>query len=225
MLWNWWEPIVGTWICSWNLVQQRLLCWLWLMQWCCSKWPQGSLVWSMWNVEPHWMFISDTEYRTLVNSSCSWPKMWSFEIFWLILFFSELIELEYQSRFEPLSREKGDKSPTPDTTKPSFIKWLKFCSININGIRGKILEFLAFLDAHQPHVVAIQETKIDRAITSSELFPETCMYSVYRKDRNTRGSGLILLIHRDISHMPIMELENNSELVWVEIFKINLLTM
>ena len=28
----------------------------------------------------------------------------------------------------------------------------------------------------------------------------------------------MLLIRRDISHMPIMELENNSESVWVKIF-------
>ena len=28
----------------------------------------------------------------------------------------------------------------------------------------------------------------------------------------------MLLIHRDIFHMPIMELENNSESVWVKIF-------
>ena len=33
-----------------------------------------------------------------------------------------------------------------------------------------ILEVLAFLDGHRPHVVAIQETKIDRNITTSELF-------------------------------------------------------
>ena len=43
------------------------------------------------------------------------------------------------------------------------------------------MELLAFLNAHQPHVVAIRETKIDSTIATSELFPETCMYSVYRK--------------------------------------------
>ena len=117
-----------------------------------------------------------------------------------------------------LSKEKGDKSPTPDTANSNFVKRLKFCSINIDGIRGKILELLAFLDAHQLHVVVIQETKIDSIITTSELFPETCMYSVYRKDRNTHGGGVMPLIHRDISHMPVMELENNSESVWVIIF-------
>ena len=80
------------------------------------------------------------------------------------------------------------------------------------------LELLAFLDFHQPHTVAIQETKIDSSIATSELFPESCPYNVYRKDRNLHGGGVMLLVHKDISHMPIMELENNSESVWFEVF-------
>ena len=71
--------------------------------------------------------------------------------------------------------------------------------------------WLAFLDFHQPHVVAIQETKIDSSIATSELFPETCPYSVYRKGRNIHGGEVMLLVHKDISHMPITEMENDSE--------------
>ena len=58
---------------------------------------------------------------------------------------------------------------------------------------AKFWNILVFLDAHLSHVVAVQETKIDSTITASKLFPETCMYSVYRKDRNTHGVGLISL--------------------------------
>ena len=29
---------------------------------------------------------------------------------------------------------------------------------------------------------------------------------------------MMLLVHKDISHMPITELENNSESVWVKVF-------
>ena len=76
------------------------------------------------------------------------------------------------------------------------------------------LELLTFLDFHQPHVVAIQETKIDSSIATSELFPE----NVYRKDRNSQGGGVMLLVHKDISHMPIKELENDSESIWVKVF-------
>ena len=80
------------------------------------------------------------------------------------------------------------------------------------------MEMLAFLDFHQPHIVAIQETKIDSSIATSELFPESFPYNVYGKDRNLYGGGVMLLVHKDISHMPIMELENNSESVWVKVF-------
>ena len=89
--------------------------------------------------------------------------------------------------------------------------------MNINSIRGKKLALLAFLDFHQPHV-AIQETKIDNSIAASELFPETCPYGVCREDRHIHGSGVMLLVHKDISHMPITELENDSESVWVKVF-------
>ena len=71
---------------------------------------------------------------------------------------------------------------------------------------------------HEPQIVAIQETKIDSSISSSELFPETFPYSVYRKDRTLDGGGVMLLIHKDIPHMPITELENKSESVWVKVF-------
>ena len=70
---------------------------------------------------------------------------------------------------------------------------------------------LASLDFHQPHIVTIQKTKIDSSIAISELFPESCPYNIYRNDRNLHGDGVMLLVHKDISHMPITELENNSE--------------
>ena len=97
-------------------------------------------------------------------------------------FFGEQVNLETKNRFVPLTKEKKDRSSPCGTNKSSFISGLKFISMNINSIRGKNLEWLAFLDFHQPHVVAIQETKIDSSIATSELFPETCPYSVYRKD-------------------------------------------
>ena len=90
--------------------------------------------------------------------------------------------------------------------------------MNVNSIKGNKLELLAFLDFNQPHVVAIQETKIDNSIATSELLPETCPYSVCRKDGNIHGGWVMLLVHKDISYMPITELENDSESIWVKVF-------
>ena len=95
---------------------------------------------------------------------------------------------------------------------------MKFSSINVNGIRSNKFELLAYLEFYHHLIVAIQEIKIESSISTSELFPETCPYNVYRKDRYSKGGGLMLLIHKDISHMPITEMENDSESVWVKVF-------
>ena len=126
--------------------------------------------------------------------------------------------MENQNRFDPLANGSGTKASQTGSDKNKFIIGLKFVSININSIRGKKLELLAFLDFHQPQIVAIQETKIDSSISTSEFFPESCPYNVYRKDRTLDGGGVMLLIHKDISHMPVTELENDSESVWVKVF-------
>ena len=156
-------------------------------------------------------FIAETQYETVNNTNCTWicPKCEFFNF--SDSFFGEQVNVETENRFVPLTKVKKDRSSPCGTNKSSFISGLKFISMNINSIRGKKLELLAFLDFHQPHVVAIQETKIDSSIATSELFPETCPYSVYRKDRNIHGGGVMLLVHKDISHMPITELENDSE--------------
>ena len=60
----------------------------------------------------------------------------------------------------------------------------------MNKHKRQKLELLALLDFHQPHVVAIQETKIDSSVATSELLPETCPYSVSRKGRNIHGGGV-----------------------------------
>ena len=162
-------------------------------------------------------FIAETQYKTVKNKNYSWicPKCEFFNF--SDSFFGEQVNLETENRFFPLTKEKKDRSSPCGTKKSSFISGLEFISMNINSIRGKKLELLAFLDFHQPHVVAIQETKIDSSVTTSELFPETCPYSEYRKDRNIHG-WVMLLVHKDISHMPITELENHSESIWVKVF-------
>ena len=95
-------------------------------------------------------FIAETQYETVNNTNCTWicPKC-EFSNF-SDFFFGEQVNLETENRFVPLTKEKKDRS-SPCTNKSSFISGLKFISMNINSIRGKKLELLAFLDFHQPH--------------------------------------------------------------------------
>ena len=152
------------------------------------------------------------------NSNCTWicPKCDFFNF--SDSFFNEQFNLESENRFDLLARGHETKSTETLNSKNSFISGLKFSSININSIRGKKLELLAFIDFHQSQILAIQETKIDNSILTSELFPESFPYSLYRKDRTLNGGGVMLLVHKDIPHMPLTELDNDSESVWVKLF-------
>ena len=111
-------------------------------------------------------------------------------------FFADQLGWENQNRFDPLTKDSGTKAPQTGSYKDKFISGMKFVSINTSSIRGKKLELLTFLDFHQPQIVAIQETKIDSSISTSELFPESCPYNVYRKDRTLDGGGVCYLSTR-----------------------------
>ena len=137
-------------------------------------------------------------------------------------FFDNQLNLMTENRFDPLSKDNNVRLSSNSSKVTNFsnttLGGLKLISININSIRGKKLDLLVFLEVHQPHVVAIQETKIDSSIATSELFPEIGQYNVFRKDRNLHGGGVMLLIYEDIPHTPLTELVNDSELVWANIF-------
>ena len=117
-------------------------------------------------------------------------------------FFNEQFNLESENRFDLLARGHETKSTETLNSKNSFISGLKFSSININSIRGKKLELLAFIDFHQSQILAIQETKIDNSILTSELFPESFPYSVYRKDRTLMVVVLCFLYTRTSHTCP-----------------------
>ena len=149
--------------------------------------------------------ITESEFESVINTNCTWFVQNVTILTFRTHFFADQLNLENQNRFDPLAKSSGTKAPQTGSDK--------HVSININSIRGKKLELLAFLDLHQPEIVAIQETKIDSSISTSDLFPESCPYNMYRKDRTLDGGGVMLLIHKDISHMPITEMENDSEAV------------
>ena len=90
-------------------------------------------------------FMSDSEYEMMQTSNCTWicPKCDLFNF--SDSFFNEQFNLESENRFDLLAKGHVTKSTETLTGKNSFISGLKFSSININSIRGKKLELLAFI--------------------------------------------------------------------------------
>ena len=81
-------------------------------------------------------------------------------------YFDTQFNFEQSNRFNPLVKDMNKASSVCGINKSISLKGLKFVSLNINDIRGKKLELLAFLDYHKPDIVAIQETKIDGSIST-----------------------------------------------------------
>ena len=162
-------------------------------------------------------FITESEFDSVENTNCTWICQ-KYDFFNFSDSFFYQLNLENQNRLDPLANDSGTKAPQTGSDKNKFIRGFKCVSININSIRGEKLELFDFLDFHQPQIVGIQETKIDSSISTSKLFPESIPYNVNRKDRTLNGGSVMLFIHKDISHMPITEMENDSESVWVKVF-------
>jgi exonuclease III len=49
-------------------------------------------------------------------------------------------------------------------------------------------------NVYNPDIIAIQETKIDRNILTSKLFPDNFTYDVYRNDRTLNGGVYLVIV-------------------------------
>ena len=123
-------------------------------------------------------FITEAEYENVLKSSCTWicPKSEFFNF--SDSFFVGQLNLVNRNTFDPLTKGKSDGISSNRTNQTNSLGRLKFISLNINSIRGKKFDLLAFLDVHNPHIVAIQETKIDSSVATSVLFPETSIQHI-----------------------------------------------
>lgn len=53
----------------------------------------------------------------------------------------------------------------------------------------------------KPHIVIGTESWLDNTINEGEVFPSN--YSVYRRDRNSHGGGVFILVRDSIASQPI----------------------
>ena len=88
---------------------------------------------------------------------------------------------------------------------------LKALSLNINSLRGKFFDLCALISSlHFPHVVAVQETKIDDSVQQSFEIPN---YKFIPCNRTAHGGGLCLFINNSLHPIPFkVEATANAEI-------------
>ena len=73
----------------------------------------------------------------------------------------------------------------------------KIMSLNVFSLLGRLDQLNILIEEEKPHVIGINETKIDSDISDTDIQIEG--YEVVRRDRNKWGGGVALYIHKSIS--------------------------
>ena len=81
---------------------------------------------------------------------------------------------------------------------------------------NKCDDLSALLTAHCPDVIAITETFLEDEISDVQIM-ENSPYTAFRQDRNRHGGGVMLLVRNTICATRRADLENDTDLLWIEI--------
>ena len=73
----------------------------------------------------------------------------------------------------------------------------KIMSLNVFSLLGHLDQLNILIEEEKPHVIGINETKIDSDISDTDI--QIGGYEVVRRDRNKWGGGVALYIHKSIS--------------------------
>lgn len=87
--------------------------------------------------------------------------------------------------------------------------------VNCRSLKNKTAEFNSLIEISKPHIVIGTESWLDGTINDGEMFPS--YYSVYRKDRNSRGGGVFILVHDSIVSQPMHFETESCEAVWCKV--------
>ena len=109
---------------------------------------------------------------------------------------------------------KSECITIPNSSADS-IKGVRIMCLNIYSILKHFDEIKIFLDEKKPHIMGLNETKLDSSIGDDELSIEG--YSLVRKDRNTHGGGVELYVHNDIPFIKRLDLACELESISTEV--------
>jgi len=86
--------------------------------------------------------------------------------------------------------------------------------VNCCNITNKREDLELFLSSNHIEIILGTESKLDRAISNAEIFPKN--YCCYRKDRNTFGGGVFILV-KDLIPSNQVSVDSPCEIVWAQL--------
>ena len=110
---------------------------------------------------------------------------------------------------------KPHHSSTPSRANQQN-KWknrpLRIININFPSARGKYAEIIHLVDSLKPDIILGCETWLDKDISDNEVIPD--IYTLYRKDRNKNGGGVLIAVRTNLKSFIVPELTTDCEIIW-----------
>ena len=135
--------------------------------------------------------------------------------YWLLLLAGDVEVNPCPSTFlstaQNISISRGHANPTK-SRRPGT---LKCCLLNARSVVNKLLDLQALLHCQGLDLMAVTKTFLSDVIYNGELVGAG--YSVYRRDKDRHGRGVMLIIKDSIAATRRYDLEMDCELLWVEL--------
>ena len=92
---------------------------------------------------------------------------------------------------------------------------LRAIVINFQSLKNKKPDLQLTIDNTNPDIIFGCETWLHKKIDTLEILPDN--YTVYRKDRSSKGGGVLLPIKNSINSSTQVDLDTDAELIWTKI--------
>ena len=149
---------------------------------------------------------------------------------------SDILMRNYQSVCisdfpNPVNNDTGNSHKNSELyesniSMPTSLRNLNIYSLNIFSLMSRLDELRLLIEDKKPHIIGINETKIEQLINDSDISIEG--HDVVRKERNKFGGGVALYIHKSINFKvreDLMKYDIDSISVQVKIGNYNLLLL
>ena len=90
--------------------------------------------------------------------------------------------------------------------------------LNCQSIVNKKHEFHILIDTHNPDIVIGTESWLTKEHLTSEIFPSSLGYTIFRRDRQKgKGGGVFILVKNKFISSSVESLNTSCEILWVKI--------
>ena len=96
------------------------------------------------------------------------------------------------------------------------IKGLKVCFLNIRGLFKHFDELRLFSDEHSPHLICLNEKKLDSDVADNKLRLEG-FHEIFRKDCDKNGGGVAIYVRSNIKCKIREDFGDDLESISVEL--------